>query len=131
MHSLFVCGRVGRDPELRQTESGRSVTTFTVADNRRYTTNDGERREETTWFRVTAWGKLAQACSDHLSTGRSVAIQAWLKPDENGNPRIWTDSDGDSHSSFEVTAQRVEFLGSKGASEDAQDYETGDEASDA
>jgi single-strand DNA-binding protein len=113
MHTVVVTGRVGRDPEMRQTESGRSVTNFSVADNRRYTGGNGERCEETIWFRVAAWGPLAEVCSRYLSKGRQVAVQGRLRPDENGNPRIWNGNDGEARTSYELTASAVEFLDSK------------------
>lgn len=113
MHIITIVGRVGRDPETRQTDSGKTVTNFSVADNRRYTAGDGEQREETTWFRVSAWGKLGEICGQYLSRGREVAVVGRVRPDESGNPRTWTGQDGKVRASFEVTAQSVQFLGGK------------------
>ena len=105
MHTITIVGRLGGDPEMRFTEDGKPVATFSVADNRRYTV-DGETREETVWFRVTAWGRLAETCNQYLSKGRQVAIEGRMKP-----VRVWTGDDGVARASLEVTARSVEFLG--------------------
>ena len=58
MNKIIVIGNLGRDPEMRYTPNGQAVTSFSVASNRKYTTSTGEKREETEWFNVSAWGKL-------------------------------------------------------------------------
>jgi single-strand DNA-binding protein len=118
MHTIIITGRLGRDPEMRFTESGKPVTSFSVADNRRYTGADGEPREETVWFDVTAWGRLAETCNEHLAKGRQVAIEGRLKP-----IRVWTGNDGQARASYEVTARSVEFLGTKPQQEAASEPE--------
>ena len=60
MNKIFLIGNVGRDPEMRYTPNGNPVTSFSVATNRRYTTGEGEQRDETEWFNVSAWNKLAE-----------------------------------------------------------------------
>jgi single-strand DNA-binding protein len=117
MHIIAIVGRVGRDPETRQTDGGKTVTNFTVADNRRYTAGDGEQREETTWFRVSAWGKLGEICGQYLRKGREVAVVGRVRGDENGNPRVWQGQDGEARASFEVTARSVQFLGGQNGGE--------------
>jgi single-strand DNA-binding protein len=102
---------------MRYTPGGQAVTNLSVATNRRYTTSDGNQVEETTWFRVSVWGKQAEAVNQYLSKGRQVLVEGRLNPDENGNPRIWNRQDGTPAASFEVTADRVVFLGGRESGE--------------
>ncbi|RME47240.1 MAG: single-stranded DNA-binding protein [Chloroflexi bacterium] len=98
---------------MRYTPSGTPVTNFSVAANQRWTDQQGELREETTWFRVSCWGKLAETTNQYLSKGRQVLIEGRLRPDpETGGPRVWTGNDGVARASYEVTALTVKFLGS-------------------
>jgi len=114
-HKVIIVGNLGRDPEMRYTPNGSAVTNFSVATNRRWTNQDGSQGEETVWFRVSAWGKLAEVCNQYLSKGRQVFIEGLLRPDpETGGPRIWTGNDGRARASFEVVAQTVKFLGGRG-----------------
>jgi single-strand DNA-binding protein len=117
-HTLIIVGNVGRDPEMRYTPSGQAVTSFSVASNRRYTSSNGEQVNETIWFRVSAWGKQAEICNQFLKKGSRVLIEGRLTPDKaSGGPRIWQKQDGTSAASFEVTAQTVRFLTTRGESE--------------
>ena len=116
-HKIIVVGNLGRDPELRYTPEGTPVTNFSIAANRRWNGADGEQNEETVWFRVTAWRRMAEVCNEHLKKGRQVLVEGRLIPDpETGGPRIWTGKDGAARASFEVTAISVRFLGGQGAS---------------
>ena len=104
-------GNLGNDPELRYTPQGDAVTSLNVATNRRWTGGDGQPVEETTWFRVSVWGKQAEACNQYLSKGRQVLVEGRLTPDRaTGGPRLWTDNDGNARASFEVRALSVQFL---------------------
>ncbi len=117
-HTLIIVGNVGRDPEMRYTPSGQAVTSFSVASNRRYTSSNGEQVNETIWFRVSAWGKQAEICNQYLKKGSRVLIEGRLTPDKaSGGPRIWQKQDGTSAASFEVTAQTVRFLTTRGENE--------------
>ncbi len=113
-HTVILIGNLGRDPEMRYTPSGQPVTSFSVASNRSYTGADGQKVDETIWFRVTAWGKQAETCNQYLRKGSKVLVEGRLNPDKNGGPRIWTKQDGTAGASFEVTASTVRFLSSKG-----------------
>ncbi len=113
-HTVILIGNLGRDPEMRYTPSGQPVTSFSVASNRSYTDNSGQKVDETIWFRVTAWGKQAEICNQYLRKGSKVLVEGRLTPDKNGGPRIWTKQDGTPGASFEVTASTVRFLSSKG-----------------
>jgi len=109
---IMIVGNLGGDPELRYTPSGDAVTSFSVATNRKWTTKDGEPGEETTWFRVSAWGRQAENCNEYLSKGSQVFVEGTMVPDrETGGPRIWTGQDGEARTSFEIRAFTVQFLG--------------------
>ena len=104
LNKVMVIGKVGTDPEMRYTANGRAVTSFRVAANRSYTTPDGERREETEWFSVVAWQKLAEQCSQYLQKGRRVYVEGRLQT------RSWDTPDGQRRFRTEVIADRVIFL---------------------
>jgi single-strand DNA-binding protein len=109
-HKIIIVGYLGRDPEMRYTQDGTAVTNFSVATSRKWTRPDGTKMDETIWFRVSAWRQLAEICNEYLQKGRPVLVEGRLKPDENGNPRIWTGNDGVARASYEITAATVKFL---------------------
>jgi len=101
---IMLIGNLGTDPEMRFTPSGTPVTSFSVATNRVYTTSDGERKQETEWFRVTAWRKQAESCNQFLTKGKLVYVEGSLRT------RTWEDRDGQRRTTLEVNADRVLFL---------------------
>jgi len=104
LNKIMLIGNVGSDPEMRYTPNGKAVTSFRMATNYRYSGPDGERREETEWFRVSVWGKQAESCNQFLSKGRRVYIEGRL------HSRNWEGQDGQMRTSLEVSANRVIFL---------------------
>ena len=113
--TVILAGNLGRDPEMRYTPSGQAVTSFSVATNRQYTNNNGETIKETIWFRISVWGKMAETCNQYLKKGSKVLVEGRLTADAaTGGPRIWTGQDGQPRASFEVNAQTVRFLSSRG-----------------
>lgn len=111
-HTIIIVGNVGRDAEMRFTPSGAAVASFSVATNRQYTASSGEQIKETTWFRISAWGKQAEICNQYVKKGMKVLVEGRLNPDQDtGGPRIWGDP---PKASFEVTAGTVRFLSSRG-----------------
>ena len=117
MQQLLITGHLGKDPEMRNTPSGKAVTSFSLAENRKFTTADGQTKEETIWFRVQCWERLAEIVNEFLKKGSQVLVIGELIADERGNPKIWTGQDGLAHTSFEVRAARVEFLDHKPATD--------------
>jgi len=101
---VIVIGRLGTDPEMRFTANGRPVTSFRLAANRVYTTSDGERREETEWFDVICWNRLAEHCSQYLHKGRRAYVEGRLRI------RSWESPDGLRRYRPEVVANTVLFL---------------------
>ena len=110
---LVLVGNLGRDPEMRYTPQGTAVTSFSMATSRKYTTADGQQKEETLWFRVSVWGKQGETVNQYLTKGSKVLVEGSLVGDENGGPKIWTGQDGKPRASFEVRANTVRFLSTK------------------
>jgi single-strand DNA-binding protein len=111
---IIIVGNLGRDPEMRYTPDGTPVTSFSIATNRRWTNSDGSQGEETVWFRVTVWRKQAEIAAKYLAKGRQVMVEGRMTPDKTtGGPRVWTGQDGTPRASFEVTADRIIFLGGR------------------
>jgi len=104
VNRIIIIGNLGSDPEMRFTPNGRPVTSFSVATNRRYTTSEGERREETEWFNVVTWGRLAEQCNQYLTKGRLVYVEGRLRS------HTWEGQDGQRRSRNEIVADRVSFL---------------------
>jgi single-strand DNA-binding protein len=114
-HKVIIVGYLGRDPEMRYTPDGTPVTNFSVATSRKWTNQDGSQGEETVWWRITTWRKLAETCNQYLSKGRPVLVEGVMHPDpQTGGPRVWTGNDGVSRASYEVTGRTVRFLPSRG-----------------
>ena len=102
-----IVGNLGKDPEMRYTQSGVPVTSFNVATSRRWTNANGESQEKTTWFRVTCWRKLAELTAQYLKKGRLVLVEGDI------DASSWTDKEGNARASLELTAINVKFLGSR------------------
>lgn len=108
---VVIVGNLGRDPEMRYMSDGTAVTNFSVATSRRWTDRaSGQPIDETTWFRVSVWGKQAETANQYLSKGKKVLVEGRLRPDDNGGPRTYTGQDGIVRASFELTAETVRFL---------------------
>jgi len=104
LNKVMVIGNVGADPEMRYTADGKAVTTFRVATNFTFTGPDGDRREETEWFQIVTWQRLAEQCSQYLQKGRRVYVEGRLRT------RSWDTPEGQRRYRTEVIANRVLFL---------------------
>jgi len=104
LNKVTIIGNVGSEPEMRFTPNGKPVTSFSVATNWAYTTPEGERKQETEWFNVVAWNRLAEQCNQFLAKGRLVYAEGRI------HTRTWEGQDGQQHSRMEVIANRVVFL---------------------
>ncbi|MFC1941943.1 single-stranded DNA-binding protein [Chloroflexota bacterium] len=104
LNKVTIIGNVGNEPEMRFTPNGKPVTTFPVATNWVYSSPEGERRQETEWFSVVAWNRLAEQCNQFLAKGRLVYAEGRI------HTRNWEGQDGQQHSRIEVIANRVIFL---------------------
>ena len=104
LNKIMVIGNLGTDPEMRYTPSGSAVTNFSLATNRSYTTSDGERREETEWFRIVAWNQLAEQANQYLSKGRKAYVEGRL------HSSSWEGQDGQTRFRNEIIANTILFL---------------------
>jgi single-strand DNA-binding protein len=108
-NKIIVVGNLGRDPELKYTPQGTAVCDFSVATNdRRKDAATGETKDETTWFRVTFWGRQAEVASQFLAKGRQAYIEGRLRA------REWTDKEGRSRTSLEIAGVDLKLIGNKG-----------------
>ena len=107
LNKVMLIGHLGGDPEMRYTPSGRPVTTFRVASSRSWKAPNGERRTETEWFNIVAWGSLAEICNEYLNKGQQVYLEGRL------HTRRWEDSDGKKRSTVEVVANEMIILGDR------------------
>lgn len=105
---VIIVGNLGADPEMRYTANGSAVTTFNVATSRAYTDRDGDRREETTWFRVVTWARTAEACAQYLAKGDPVLVEGRIQT------RQWDKPDGSKGYGWELVAEGVKFLPQRG-----------------
>jgi single-strand DNA-binding protein len=126
LNKVMLIGNLTRDPELRYIPSGSAVTSFTIAMNRVYKLQTGEKKEEVSFVRVVVWGRLAEVCNDYLKKGRPVFVEGRLQS------RSWDDKNsGEKRSTLEVIAQSIQFLGQgggsgRGRSEDAPEMSSSD-----
>lgn len=125
INKVILIGRLGKDPEMRFTPSGKAVTNFTLATNENWTDQGGERQERTEWHRIVTWGKLAENCAKLLSKGKQVYIEGRLQT------RQWDDRDGNKRYTTEIVAQTMQILspmdGQGAASDGLPDYMNGEE----
>lgn len=105
LNKVFLIGNLTRDPELRYVPSGSAVTNFTIATNRTYTLQSGEKKEEVCYVRIVVWGRIAEICGEYLSKGSPVFVEGRLQS------RSWETPQGEKRSTLEVIAQNVQFLG--------------------
>jgi single-strand DNA-binding protein len=108
LNKVLIIGMVGRDPEMRYTPSGKPVTSFSVAVSRSWKTQKGERREETEWFNVVAWGKLAEICKSQLTKNQQVYLEGRIQT------RGWEDENGKKHFRTEIVANEMIVLSEYG-----------------
>ena len=106
---LIIVGNLGSDPEMRYTSQGKPYTRLSIAVNRTWANDKGEKQVDTTWFRVTVWGKQAEACSQYLSKGRMVLVEA-----EQIKASAYLSRDNQPAATLEVVARNVRFLGGNG-----------------
>ena len=123
LNKIMVIGNLGTDPEMRYTPSGKPVTSFRLAINRVYRSDDGERQEETEWFTVVAWDRLAEQCNQYLTKGRRAYIEGRFRS------RKWEGQDGQPRSVNEIIANSVLFLDQISGTDEAASQETGNAAS--
>ncbi len=104
LNKVMIIGNLGTDPEMRFTPNGNPVTSFRMATSRNYTSPEGERKQETEWFDVVTWNRLAETCNQFLVKGKRAYVEGRLRT------RNWEGQDGQKRSRIEIIANRVLFL---------------------
>ena len=111
LNKVQLIGNLTRDPELKYTPTGAAVCTISIATNRNWTTDTGEKKEEADFHRLVAWNKLAEICGQLLKKGRKVYVEGRL------STRSWQDKDGQTKYMTEVVLSDMILLDSKGTGE--------------
>ncbi|MEX0683297.1 MAG: single-stranded DNA-binding protein [Dehalococcoidia bacterium] len=117
LNKVMVIGNLGADPEMRYMADGTALTSFSVAASRSYNGPDGERKEETEWFSVVAWRKLAEQCSQFLQKGKKVYVEGRLRT------HSWDTPEGQRRYKTEVVAYRVLFLDRAGGAPSGEEHD--------
>mgnify|MGYP001456294444 CR=1 FL=1 len=107
INRVILVGRLGRDPEMRQTGTGTPVVNFSVATDRVWKNKNGEQEKQTEWHKIIAWGRLAEICNEYLTKGKQVYIEGRLQTNE------WEDKDGNKRYTTEVVANEMKMLGTR------------------
>ena len=105
VNKAILIGNLGRDPELRYTQSGQAVANFTLATSESWNSKEGNREERTEWHRIVTWGRTAELCAQYLSKGRTVFVEGRIQT------REWENKEGQKQRTTEIVAQTVQFLG--------------------
>lgn len=106
VNKAILVGNLGRDPELKYTQSGQAVCNFTLATNEKWKDKDGQAQERTEWHRVVLWGRQAETAAQYLSKGRPLYLEGRIQT------REWEDKDGNKRYTTEIVGTNFQFLGS-------------------
>lgn len=116
VNKAVLVGHLGRDPEIRYSESGTAVANFSIATSEKWTDKQtGEVKERTEWHRIVAWGRIGESCAKYLAKGRQVYVEGRIQT------REWEDKEGVKRRTTEINAQSVVFLGGKSDGQPASD----------
>ena len=119
LNKVILIGNLGADPELRYTQNGNQVASFSVATSERWKGQDGKAQESTEWHRIVAWGKLAEICGQYLRKGSRVYVEGKLQS------RKWRDQGGVERAITEVIARDMEMLDTRNTAPAPQQSEPG------
>lgn len=119
LNKVILLGHLGKDPEVRYTNSGKAVATFTVATSQTWRDQDGNDQERTEWHRIVAWGRLGEICGEYLSKGKQVFIEGRIQT------RDWEDQEGNKRSTVEIIANDLIMLGGPGQGQQARSVDSG------
>jgi single-strand DNA-binding protein len=117
VNKVILVGNLGKDPEVRFTNSGSAVARLSIATSEVWNDRDGNRQERTEWHNVVVWGKQGEHCGQYLAKGRQVYVEGSIRT------RSYDDKSGTKRYVTEVVAQRVQFLGGGGGTRLAQQAE--------
>jgi len=108
VNKVILVGNLGKDPEVRYTQTGSAVANFSIATSEQWNDRDGKKQERTEWHNIVVWGKQAEHCGQYLSKGRQVYIEGSIRT------RSYDDKSGNKRYITEIIAQRIQFLGGGG-----------------
>ena len=108
LNKVMIIGRLGKDPEIRHTQTNTAVANFTVATTDLWKDREGQQQEKTEWHRVVAWGRLGEICGQYLTKGKQVYVEGSLQT------RQWEDQNGQKRYTTEIKALSMQMLGSRG-----------------
>jgi single-strand DNA-binding protein len=108
VNKVILVGNVGRDPELRYTQGGQPVASFSIATNERFKDREGNWKDRTEWHRIVAWARLAEICGEYLRKGSQVYVEGRIQT------RDWEDKEGNKRQTTEVVALSMQMLGRRG-----------------
>ena len=118
VNKVILVGNLGRDPEIRYTQSGQAVCNFTLATTESYTPKGSDKREDKTeWHRIVAWGRLAEICGEYLAKGKQIYVEGRLQT------RDWEDRDGNKRYTTEIVAANMQMLGRAPGGEKSGGYD--------
>ena len=112
VNKVILLGRLGKDPEVRYTNSGTAITSFSMATSTAFTNNAGQKEEKTEWHKIVAFGRLGEICGEYLAKGKQVYIEGRIQT------RDWEDKDGNKRWTTEIIVQNMQLLGAPGAEKD-------------
>jgi single-strand DNA-binding protein len=108
VNKVILVGNLGKDPEVRYTQTGSAVANFSIATSEQWNDRDGKRQERTEWHNIVVWGKQAESCGQYLAKGRQVYVEGSIRT------RSYDDKTGTKRYVTEIVAQRIQFLGGGG-----------------
>jgi single-strand DNA-binding protein len=122
LNKVILIGNIGRDPDLRQTEKGSAISTFSLATNTTWVDREGVRAERTEWHNIVAWNRLAEICNQIIHKSDQIYIEGRLRT------RTWTDEKGEHHHRTEVIAEQMIKLSHKAGEESVRIHVSDEEA---
>jgi single-strand DNA-binding protein len=117
INKVILIGNLGKDPELRHTQSGTPVASFSIATSERWKDKNGEQQERTEWHNIVAWSRLGELCNEYLNKGSKVYVEGKLQT------RKWQDQNGNDRYTTEIVARDIQFLTPRGESAGTGTYE--------
>ena len=122
VNKAILIGRLGKDPDLRYTPGGKAVASFSLATSERWSGQDGQKKESTTWHNIVAWGRQAEVLKEYMHKGSQIYIEGRI------SNRSYDDKEGNKKYISEIVVQNFQFLDSKGSSSGGAHAENGQQA---
>ena len=121
VNKVILVGNLGKDPEVRYSQAGAAIASFSVATTETWKKQDGSKEELTEWHRIVAFGRLAEICGEYLQKGSKVFIEGRLQT------RSWDDKDGQKKYTTEIVAREMKMLSPRGSGDASQSQQYNDQ----